>query len=167
MTKVWSEMKWSGRCLGGRRPWQRRESDWEVVTAPPRSGGQTGADRPNVLLLRCAELLNRQSEHRPVSIGAPFDLLWMNQTLMWERAHTHTYTHKKPHGPVKQWPLQLKVLSTAQHSPSQKEVPCTTRIFQSKRLNITSQLLLLMEPVFRHTISLFYYSGEYLIFSSS
>lgn len=45
------------------------EADWELVTPSPRSAGQTGADRANVFLLRCAELLNRQSEERPANIS--------------------------------------------------------------------------------------------------
>lgn len=56
------------------------EADWELVTASPRSAGQTGADRANVFLLRCAELLNRQREERPANIGLP-DQLWVNQSL--------------------------------------------------------------------------------------
>lgn len=57
-----------------------READWELVTASPRSAGQTGADRANVFLLRCAELLNRQREERPANISLP-DPLWTNQSL--------------------------------------------------------------------------------------
>lgn len=57
-----------------------READWELVTPSPRSAGQTGADRANVFLLRCAELLNRQREERPANISLP-DRLWMNQSL--------------------------------------------------------------------------------------
>lgn len=51
-----------------------------VGTASPRSAGQTGAERTNVFLLRCAELLNRRQEERPVNISLP-DQLWMNQSL--------------------------------------------------------------------------------------
>lgn len=57
-----------------------READWELVTPSPRSAGQTGADRANVFLLRCVELLNRQREERPANISLP-DRLWMNQAL--------------------------------------------------------------------------------------
>lgn len=51
-----------------------------VVTASPRSAGQTGAERTNVFLLRCAELLNRQQEERPANSSLP-DQLWINQSL--------------------------------------------------------------------------------------
>lgn len=57
-----------------------KEADWELVTQSARSASQTGADRANVFLLRCAELLNRQQEERPASISLP-DRLWMNQSL--------------------------------------------------------------------------------------
>lgn len=68
----------SGEVGGGGTT--EREADWELVTQSARSAGQTGADRANVFLLRCAELLNRQQEERPASISLP-DRLWMNQSL--------------------------------------------------------------------------------------
>lgn len=46
-----------------------RETNWELVPPSPRSAGQTGADRANVFLLRCAELLNRRREERPANIS--------------------------------------------------------------------------------------------------
>lgn len=52
----------------------------EVVTASPRSAGQTGADEANVFLLRCVELLKRQQEERPANISLS-DRQWMNQSL--------------------------------------------------------------------------------------
>ena len=61
-----------------------READWELVTPSPRSAGQTGADRANVFLLRCAELLNRQREERPANTSL-HDRLRMNQSLSGQR----------------------------------------------------------------------------------
>lgn len=55
-----------------------------VVTPSPCSAGQTGADRANVFLLRCAELLNRQREERPANISLS-DRQWMNQSLSGQR----------------------------------------------------------------------------------
>lgn len=65
-----------------------READWELVTPSPRSAGQTGADRANVFLLRCAELLNRQQEERPANISFP-DRLWMSQSLCGQLVRVH------------------------------------------------------------------------------
>lgn len=47
------------------------EANWERVTPSPRSDDQTRADRANVFLLRCFELLKRQhegeaSKHQPL-----------------------------------------------------------------------------------------------------
>lgn len=49
-----------------------------VRTAFSRLAGQTGAERTNVFLLRCAELLNRRQEERPGNINLPVQL-WINQ----------------------------------------------------------------------------------------
>lgn len=51
-----------------------------VAMASPRSAGQTADERTNVFLLRCAEILNRRQEERPVNISLPGQL-WMNQSL--------------------------------------------------------------------------------------
>lgn len=50
------------------------------VMESSRSADQTWAERTNVFLLRCAELLNRQQEERLANISLP-DQLWMNQSL--------------------------------------------------------------------------------------
>lgn len=69
---------------GGGRLMTVREADWELVMPSPRSAGQTGADRANVFLLRCIELLNRQQEERPANTSLR-DQLWMNQTPSGQR----------------------------------------------------------------------------------
>lgn len=69
-------MEWLKRRERG----EANDREGEVVTASPRSAGQTGADKANVFLLRCAELLNRQREERPANIGLP-DRLWINQSV--------------------------------------------------------------------------------------
>lgn len=63
-----------------------------VVTASPRSAGQTGAERTNVFLLRCAELLNRQQEERPANSRLP-DQLWINQSLGGQHECAHVYVY--------------------------------------------------------------------------
>lgn len=61
-----------------------------VVTASPRSAGQTGAERTNVFLHRCAELLNRQQEERPVNSSLP-DQLRINQSLGGQHEYARVY----------------------------------------------------------------------------
>lgn len=56
------------------------EANWERVTPSPRSDDQTRADRVNVFLLRCFELLKRQHEGRPANISL-YDRLGMNQSI--------------------------------------------------------------------------------------
>ncbi len=114
-----------------------READWELVTPSPRSAGQTGADRANVFLLRCAELLNGQREERPAYISFP-DRLWMNQSLSGQRCvcvgvRACVCESVIQWLCVKHWLLTSSVVLRAHRL--EKAPTCVTRIFEVKRLH--------------------------------
>lgn len=75
-------MEWFKRRERG----EANDREGEVVTPSPRSAGQTGADKANVFLLRCAELLNRQREERPANIRLS-DRQWMNSVTQRSAPH--------------------------------------------------------------------------------